>query len=723
MPAANAAQTNWTSGELSPRLYGRADIEQYGNGARSLLNFTVLPQGGITRRVGSYFVDETKDSSKASRLVRFVFSTVQAYVLELGDLYFRVYRNHARVAATEVVTPWTEAQAPQVNFVQSADVLFAVHPLYRPRRITRTSDTAWTLTDFTTINGPWQETNLGTVTMTASGTTGAITVTASSATFAATDVGRLVGIAGQAAGYNPAGVYAVGAVVYGTVSGVNRLYRCIVAGTASSGLNSGGEGDYIGDGTAAWRYVGRGTRAWGYATITGFTSTTQVSASVVDSIPATTATREWRLGAWSDTTGWPSAVAFHQERMVFARGQTIWMSRTGDFTDFTPTFDDGEVVATMAITLTIADDEVQDVRWMVSHPRGLVVGTASAEFLVGQASNNEPLGPANVRAVRQSDRGSVASLQPARSAGAVMFVQKAGLKLRELVYDFQADALVTPDLTILAEHITSPGIKDLAYAEEPDGQLWAARNDGAALSLTYERDQRVRAWSRHALGGGGAVESVASIPNPEGTADEIYLLVRRTISGATKRYVEFIEAPFRPLIDGQASMYFVDCGLSYAGVATSTVTGLGHLEGETVQVVADGSVRVPQVVTGGAVAITGPAATRVHVGYGYESRMVTMAVDAGGGKGPAQGQAKRIHEVILRLVDSVGGKVGYEGQEERIEYRRPVDAMDTAVPLFTGDKLVRPAGGPDRDGIVSIVCDQPLPLTVTMMIRGLVTHG
>ena len=722
MPAANQPQTNFTSGELSPRLLGRPDIEQFGNGAQLLENFTVLPQGGITRRPGTYFVAETKDSTRRARLMRFVFSTVQAYMLEFGHQYVRVLRNHARVESppgtpVELATPWTEAQLPALGAVQSADVLFLAHRSWQPRKISRTSDTAWSIATFDAVGGPWDEKNEdASKTLTPSATTGSITITASSAVFAATDVGRLVRLRqGVAVAYpgSPT-AFVVGDTTVAKVDGIVRSYRCIGAGTSAQILVNASEGDYITDGTCVWKFLGRSQTVWSSVRITGFTDSTHVTATVIDRLPSTAVTGEWQLGAWSDTTGWPQCVTFHEERIVFARGQTIWMSRTGDFPDFTPTYDDGEVVATHAITVTIADDEVQDIIWMASTPLGLLVGTRSAEYLVGQASANQPLAGDNVKAARQSDRGTAPDVPAIRAGGAVLFMQKAGRKLREMRYAYDADAYSTADATILSEHITAGGVTALAWCEEPDGLLYGVRGDGALLSLTFEPDQRVRAWARHSVGG-AVVESIAAIPNPDGTADELWLIARRTIGGVTRRHIEFIEA--------QDSGHHVDAGLLYEGAATATVSGLGHLEGQTVKILADGSVRVPQVVAAGAVAISGPAAETVRVGLPYTHRMRTMPAEAGAAKGSAQGQAKRVHKVRLRLLESLGSRCGYVGGEQEIPYRRAGDPMDQAPPLFSGFVPVSPEGGFDDEGVISIEGDDPLPFTCTLMIRELVTHG
>lgn len=725
----NYFQTNFTAGELSPRLFARVDLSRYQNGCSELLNMTVQPHGGAIRRTGSYFVGEVKDSATLTILRPFQFSTVQAYVLELGEGYIRFFRNHGRVESppgvpVEVASPYLASELRGLRFAQSADILYIVHPNHAPRKLSRLSDTSWTLTAVDFTDGPWLEQNATTTTITPSARTGAgITLTASASLFSVADVGRLVRIQHTAPAY-AAGAVSVGDRVVTTVSSVDRLYECIVAGNASAAPSS--EGDDILDGTARWKYIGRGKLAWGWARITAFTSATVVTATVGAPFAATAAAIAWQLGEWGGGRGFPRTVTFHQERTVWggsiAKPQTLWFSQTGDFENMAPTDPDGAVLDTSAVTITINDDQVNTIRWLSSFNRGLAAGTAGGEFLVAPGNPQEPLSPTNVRAVRQGSRGSSPLIAGERVDSVVLFVQRAGQKLRELVYDFGTDAYQTNNLTILSEHITTPEVIDGAYQEEPDGLVWLVRSDGVLLSLTYEREQEVRAWSRHVLGGGGAVESVACIPNPDGTADEAWLIVRRTINGVPRRYIEYLAKPFRPAVDGQASGFFVDAGLTYTGAPATTFSGLHHLEGEEVAIVADGALAPRRSVLGGAVSIP-EAASVVHVGLPFTSRLSTLRLEAGAAAGTAQAQTKRVHEVHVRFHETLGALVGRDGTLDPVSFRTADDLMGAAPALWTGDKKVLFPAGWDSDGIVTVMQDEPLPMTVLGLVIGLVTNG
>ena len=264
---------------------------------------------------------------------------------------------------------------------------------------------------------------------------------------------------------------------------------------------------------------------------------------------------------------------------------------------------------THAITITLDDDQINRGVWLLTFKKDLAVGTASAEFTVAAASNTGALSPNNVRAVHQTDRGSAEAVAAHRVSGIILFVEAGGRKVRQLEFDLGTDSFQTIDLTQLADHITGAGVVDSGYQARPDGTLWLVRSDGVLATLTFDREQRVRAWSRQVLGGQDArAESIAIVPSPDGTSHDVYLSVARTVNGATQRMIEFIRAPFRADLEPPEDAFLVDSGLTYRGSAANTFSGLDHLEGEAVQIIGDGSVRNTAVVTDGAVIMTGPMA-------------------------------------------------------------------------------------------------------------------
>ncbi len=514
---ARTFQTNFTGGEISPRAFARVDVRRYANSAARIENMLIGVRGEATRRRGTYFAGTVKVASGRVRLVRFEVSTIAAYVIEFGHLYARFWRNRARVESSpgvplEIATPYTEAQLRELRFSQSADVLYICHPAHAPRKLSRTSPTAFNLSVITFINGPWQPENSTAVTLTPSAKFGSVTVTASSATFTADDVGRLIALRDDPPIWQAATAYTVGLPVYSYYAGVFRLYRCVTAGTSASADPTTGveppfdknapnaESDTVRDGTVVWKYIGRGRSAWGWGTITAFGSSTSVTVSVNDGLMALTATTRWKLGEWGGARGWPAAMTFHAGRSVWAgstaRPQTVWTSETGDFESMSPSEPDGAVLDTNAITVTLDDDQVNSVRWLTSFNRGLFIGAPSGEFVINPTNQSAALSPTNLRADRRGDRGSSTTTSGLRAGSALLFASQDGKKLREFIYDFSTDSFRASDLTVLAEHITGKGIVDIARQREP-GLIWCCTDDGWLLSLTYDQDEEVRAWSRH----------------------------------------------------------------------------------------------------------------------------------------------------------------------------------------------------------------------------------
>ena len=413
MPRTTLALTSFVSGELGAKLDGRTDFAKYSTGAKTLENFLVHPQGSATRRVGTKFIAEVKDSSKKTRLIPFEFSTVQTYVLEFGDQYMRVYKDQGQVlsggSAFEISTPYLEAELFDLKFAQSADVMYICHPNHDARKLERTGHTAWTLTQIAFTDGPYLSENTTATTITPSGTTGSITLTASASLFASTDVDRLVSFSN------------------------------------------------------------------GRAKITGFTSATVVDATVEDDFDNTNAVSTWKLGAFSDTTGHPSCVSFFEQRLVFAgttnEPQTLYFSKSGDYENMT-----AGTNADDAMIYTIASNQVNRIRYLKAQ-RTLIVGTTGGEFTVSADGTDAAITPSNIVIKKQSSYGT-ANVDAIAAGNAVLFLQKAKRKIRELSYNFDTDGYVAPDLTILNDIVTKSGITEMSYQQEPDSILWCVRDDG-----------------------------------------------------------------------------------------------------------------------------------------------------------------------------------------------------------------------------------------------------
>lgn len=667
-------QTNFTAGQLSPRLHGRVDINKYNNGLKLQKNAYSLPHGGVVRRGGFHYVAGVQTNSKKVRLVRFEFSVTQAYILEFGDLYVRFYKDNGQIESggspVQVTTPFTEAQLFDLYFAQSADTLYIAHSSHAPRKLTRSSHTSWTLSTLTFSSAP--------------------------ANFA------------------------------------------------------GGAGDY------------------------------------------------------------PRCVTFFEERLYWAgtdnNPQTMWASKSGDFLNM----DQGTGLDDESVEFTLATDDVNVIRWMKASDV-LLVGTVGGEFKLH--GNGNPVTPSNVRVVQETKYGS-STVTPVTSGRAVLFNQRATKKIRQMIFDLNVEGYVAPDLTILAEDITGDGITHMAYQQEPDSIIWAVRDDGTLIGLTYQRDQQVVAWHQHPIGGyfgeatitvtdaaniaagstititlsdgtteimtataddppaspnefslgdgsnngvadniaigtGGVLginaltnltapnpaanvvtvtdqaaglnllsitssdstrltvtnqgqavaESVAVIPSADGKSDELWASIKRTVDGNTVRYVEYLD----PAI-------FVDSGLTYSGSAVSSLGGLDHLEGQCVQIVGDDAVFSRAIVSSGTVT-TSAAVSTAYIGLHYPTELTTLQPEVPQRDGSSFGKKKSWNRIILNLYQTLGISVN----DNQLVFRTGGDAMDSAPPKFTGQFDITSLGWKEVDTTITVKQEQPLGMTLISM--------
>ena len=711
-------QTSFNAGELSPLLKGRPSLDKFKNGCETLENFIPQIQGPARKRPGTRFVAEVKDSADATRLLPFEYSTSQAYVLEFGDLYVRFYLNGGVVESSpsvplEVVSPYTSAQVGALEYAQSADVIYITHPEHPPYKLARTSALVWTLTEVTFAWPPFNDENTGTTTITASAVTGAgITLTASASLFVAGDVGSYFKISEVSASkYNQwtTGVaYNSGDIVY-YLGNIYESGTTASAGTRPPIHTTGTESDGVVD----WAFLHDGA---GYAQVTGFTSVTVVTATVVKRLPATalTGSTRWSEGAWSDRRGHPHAVTFYEDRLWFAgstyRPQTLWASVSGDYENHKYGTNDDD-----ALNYTINTQDMNTIEWLAP-TKVLAIGTANGEFTLSATQISDPVTPTNVKITPQTTFGSATDVKPLRVGSVILFLQRAARKLREYAYQFDTDSFVAPNMTVLAEHITDSGVVDLAYQQDPNQIVWAPRTDGVLAGMTYERTEDVVGWHRHSV---GLVESVVVVPHWDGDQDSTWMIVRRTVNGATVRYVEYIE---KYLTDEYA--FFVDSGLTYDGAATTSITGLDHLEGEEVAVLADGAVHPNRTVTSGAITLQ-LAASVVNVGLPYTATIKTMPIEAGAQDGTAQGKEQRINGIVLDLFETGAGLWYGPNTTDMDEYavRSSSADMDEPVPLFTGqtERLAWP-GEYEKGAQMVIQHRLPLPCTVRALLPQMHTY-
>ena len=643
------------------------------------------------------------------------------FVATLGVATERVGKIH------EISTPWGVDDLDGINYTQSADVVYFAHKDYQARELYRINANFFSLGLHPTVDGPYLDENTGTTTVYASAQTGTnITLTASGSIFTSSMVGGLFRLREILEIHYDEWAASTSYANNATVRYNGHVYKHVTGSTQTSGntppVHLSGTETY---GALDWEYQHDGT---GYIKIKTYVSGTSVRGDVEEDengvailpehvVGSSNATTRWSEGAWSDRRGWPRALAFYEERLYFAgtthQPQTIFGSKTADFRNHTPGTEDDD-----AINITIASDKVNVIKHMIPG-RFLQILTTSSEFTLSGGTGTQPVTPTNVNVLRETTFGT-SDVRPLRAGSSTIMVQGGEEKVKEVTFDLDTDGLVGRDLTVLAEHLGRGGFKDMVWQQEPELVLWFVHNDGTLIGLSYDPQNNTIGWHRHPMGDSGLVESVAGIPS--GAEDQVFLSVKRAFdaypmpgSYANVRHIVVMDNVY--FGSDVSDAFYVDSGLTYDGSATTTVTGLGHLEGKTVQILADGSAHADKVVSNGAITLDRSAST-VHVGYSYDSKMQTLRLEGGADDGVSQGKIKRIHGVTVRFLDTVGAEVGPdEDNLDRVFFRDSSMNMDEAIPMFDGDKEVTFPSGYDNDARVFVRQTQPLPMTILAVMR------
>ncbi|WP_414464359.1 hypothetical protein [Hyphomicrobium sp. DY-1] len=448
---------------------------------------------------------------------------------------------------------------------------------------------------------------------------------------------------------------------------------------------------------------------------------------------------EWRLGLWSDTTGYPTCGHFFGDRLwmggSFGAPDTLVGTKVGGyspaFLELSPSDPDGVVNPDNSIVAVLTARKVGAIRWITSDDRGLLVGTLNGNWTLRAADQNSPMSATNVEARPTSARGSQ-DVEAVSIDEQVLYVQRGGRAVRELAYSADVDGYKAPSMSLYSSHIGTSPLMRLAFASEPHSILWCQKEDGTYAGFTYNREEGVLGWHRHGLGGDSVVvEDVAVLPSIDGVTDATWFIVKRTINGETRRYYEVLQ-PFYDFGDTfEDDAFYFDCGQAYEGAPVDTVSGAWHLEGQQVGVLADGSPVAPVTIENGSFSIQFPA-KRIVFGLMYDALIETVRPNSGAADGTAQGKTKRANNVTVRLWETGGGQYGranpnIDGGMEWVDFvfASPDDVTDERVPPFTGDygPFEWPLGY-DSDG--TFFFRQPgsigLPFNVVAIMPQLVTQ-
>lgn len=687
----------------------------------------------------------------------------------------RVWRNHGLVThADETVydlaTPFDlTTDIPALQWWQSGDVQYLVDGTEWPQRLARTDHNDWSMADLPADDGPFLTENLTATTIAASATTGSgVTLTSSAPLFAAGHVGSywrlrdLVGIQTVAGTLTVVDTNSTELTcqaaenfqweIHGTFVGTVELQLSYDAGSTWSAYavlsstssattaetvfdNDTGQDvslrvrctDYT-SGTISYSLWTHAYLHTGVAKITDYNDPCTVTATVVRTLASTDATVYWSEGAWSTVRGFPRAICGYSDRLVLASTShqplTLWFSQTGDY----ESFDAGEGLADESFAYTLGRSEQDPIVWLVSHQRrGLLAGTTGSVLELAPLDTTASITPDNPPTVAHVVAVGCASVPPVLADNVLLVLQRGGRHLRELLYSAEVEALVAPDLTLFAEHLTAPqytptsaagSLTALAWQNQPYPILWAVRSgDGAIVSCVYDRNYQMVSWSHHPLGPGSSAtvahaQSVCVIPGAY--EDEVWVLVSRVCGSpaATHYYVEYF-APWR-WGSSDTDAHFVDSGLIYDGAAATTISGLDHLEGDPLlAVLADGEALVCANATG---TITLPHAARVvHAGLPYTSTLSTVRYDFSGPAGSTWARRKSIPKATISFYETLGAVVGPDTSNLReLDWQAAGSVVSAGVPaFFSGDREVALPTSYETDGAVLVIQQtKPWPLTV-----------
>lgn len=685
---ARSLKLNFTRGALTPLVHGRVDLDLYQAGLGAMRNWVPLRYGGMTRTPGTLFQGFAKHDDKTARFLPFNFSRAQAYVIEAGDLYFRFWNRDtkARVESppgtpVEVATPYLEADLKYLQVRQSGDLLFVFCLGYWPRVLTRTSETSWGLALYVPQDGPYLDINPTATTLDPGATSGSTTITASSTT----------GVNGDA-GFQAADV--------------GRVIRFLEAG-------------------------GR----WYWFVITAFTSTTLVTATYMGrddgdtaAMPGHAASVLWRLGAWSGYEGYPRAVGMYEERLMSAatsrQPTTVWGTVAQD-TGLDDYSIQAPLVADDAVTAKLLGS-LSSILW-IADGKDVILGTEGAVRVLGRNDENAGFGPTNVR--QKPETEVAASYVPGFFVERMLlFVDGYRNKLYEAQYANEAQGYVADEISALNEHLFNYGVTSIAYQAAPNRVLWMTTEQGRLLSATYDRKQEVFGTSENDVGGDGVVEWVQSMPGTDRDGDQVWLMVQRTVDGATVRTIETLGAFYREGLSTQEWPLYTFCSGVYDGAETAEVTGLGDFEGETFALLADGADIGEAIVEGGVLTLPSLIEASVIV-YGLRQSSTATLLrlrDYGTGE-PAIGVPGLASDMTIDLYQTGFLRIGM-GERTSADYDngldpiRPDDISEhdpfAAAVLRTGAFAMKVDDSWGNNGVATIETDSTLPATVRAIIAG-----
>jgi len=599
MPNSTIEKNSFTLGEISPRTLGRFDESKpiFRDGVSILENFLILQHGPTFYRPGTQYV-ATAGQVAPVRLDTFQYSLLQEYVLEFGNQYLQFYANSGQLMSggnpVNIATPYLQADLFQLQLANKNDVCYIAHKNYPPYKLIRTSATSFLIQQVQFIGGPFRDSNVGNVTLTASAATGTITLTATI----------------------PAWLTATQYLPGDYVTNGGTTYLCQLTHTSGTFATDLAAGNWIvqnffvaGHLGSLWS-VGAGTTGppiepAGTFVCTGVTSSTVLAGYVqvnpdgtAGNISTTSATTVWAEGAWSTYRGWPVSVCFHEGRLVFggnvSQPQTGWASAVGSYEDFSP----GSASDDDAWNFTSTQGDA--IQWMKSmmynSGTALRMGTLGG-CLVWVDGSTSGITPSSPPTIIMGPDYQVQYTQPKAISSYAYYMQGNSYQLRQLIYDYLTGTDKSEDMTLLADHILRDGggVSKIARQESPNDRLWCVRNDNQIAVLTRNVEQQIMAWCRiipgSTSGGAGIFNDIAITP-VQGNDDQVWVSVNRMVNGSLVQFIEIFTSeifqnPWEPCrLDASLSINnpITITGMTNANPCVVTAPGHGLSNGQRIRI-------------------------------------------------------------------------------------------------------------------------------------------
>lgn len=704
MAKINLIKNNFTSGELSKKIWLRTDLQQYKNGLKEAFNVLPIIEGGIRKRGGTEAIAQTAD---AVRILPFTLSHSQAFILVFKPNQIDILDPEGLLIKS-LVTPYTAADIKELNYCQNRHQFYIAHPKH-PLKWLRTSEdlTNWSIDDFQYAVPPLEE----------------IDTPSSAVKPSEKSVGKKATLTASVyETYDNTKRYLIGDICWYVLNNVKQYFKAIritqgKAPTSGSEESIGEAGTiHVADPNWETTVVSEADTFTendvdkfafineGIIRIDEFISKSEVRGEILlklaTDIEAIANSWTFKQDIFTSNLGYPKAVTMYQQRLVLG-GTTsypnyVWFSRVGDVTNFLPTVSDGD-----SFTVSASSDQLSNVLHL-AQSRGVVVFTGGSEQSISATTT---LSSTNANIVESTAYGITESIRPIKVGSELLFVQKSGERLRSLIYDYSVDSLVSNELTVLASHIAKDhgGFKEMVYQQEPDSIVWFVMNDGTISSLTLNREQSVNSWSQHNIG--GQALSTLTLPSAAG-ADRLYFLVNRNgtiqleqlkegllLDSVIKVPVQhnkpcIVQDPLISILGDEIAAYFNDGESIYS-------LPILNREGNTLTIDCEMSVG------------------DIYIGRKFTARISLFPPEIQGSPATSSPALFKINHINLYLYETINPKVN----GEMVELKQFTENVFEAPKPYTGSKRVEMNGWNDFDNFKLIIeQDEPLPFHITAVV-------